>query len=225
MRHPKTDDEYRQYIQTRVTVNESGCWLYRGSLGPLGYAQVYRDGRRWMAHRLTYTLWRGEIPEGMQVCHSCDVRHCLNPDHLWLGTNLQNQLDSIAKRRHANLTKTHCPNGHEYTPENTRLRDGVKRECKTCNRIRLRRRAGWPESELLRPVIGTGKKPVNAPWKRIRRIGRKAKTHCKHGHPLSGDNLYITPGDGRRQCRICRNEGQRRLYQGRQNVRRTEGVV
>ena len=79
----------------------TGCWLWEVSCRPNGYGQFAPDGsgRPVHAHRAAYELLVGTIPEGMQVCHRCDVRSCVNPDHLFLGTQKDNVDDMRAKGR------------------------------------------------------------------------------------------------------------------------------
>lgn len=79
----------------------SGCWLWTGTVDRDGYGRVGVSGKSVEAHRAMYELEVGEIIEGMHVCHSCDVRCCVNPEHLWLGTNQQNNADKISKGRQA----------------------------------------------------------------------------------------------------------------------------
>jgi len=88
------------------------------------------------AHRAAWEMYRGQIPQGACVLHRCDVRSCVNPDHLWLGSKGENNKDMAAKgrARNANMRKTHCPAGHEYTPENTKV-SGSNRHCKICRHI------------------------------------------------------------------------------------------
>jgi len=78
----------------------SGCWLWTGGWTDLDYGVVPRiDGER-VAHRISWRLHRGPIPDGMKVLHRCDVRACANPDHLFLGTQMDNIADMVAKGRH-----------------------------------------------------------------------------------------------------------------------------
>ena len=79
----------------------SGCWLWMGATDKDGYGGFW-DGRKTRrAHRASWELANGEIPEGLCVLHSCDVRSCVNPAHLWLGTNQENTADRDAKGRQA----------------------------------------------------------------------------------------------------------------------------
>ena len=114
---------------------ENGCLLWTASKNNQGYGQFSNGwGKTITAHRFAYQLAKGPIPAGMVVCHSCDNPACCNPDHLWLGTRSENQLDMVAKNRDVNTRKTHCSRGHEFNEKNTlRLKDG--RHCRPCNVI------------------------------------------------------------------------------------------
>jgi hypothetical protein len=114
----------------------SGCWLWTGATGGTsGYGKFYdtQTRRNLWAHRASWVLHCGPIPDGMLVLHKCDVRVCVNPDHLFLGTYVDNVADMIAKGRDRNYKRqqTHCKFGHELTQENMyRHRD--RRRCKIC---------------------------------------------------------------------------------------------
>lgn len=82
----------------------SGCWLWTGTLSPKGYGNIGlggRGGKHSGAHRVSWELHYGPIPEGLFVLHRCDVPACVNPEHLWLGTNRDNIDDMMAKGRSA----------------------------------------------------------------------------------------------------------------------------
>lgn len=78
---------------------ETGCWEWNRAMSGTGYGQKWYSGKAWNVHRLSWTIYNGAIPEGLYVCHSCDNRKCMNPGHLWVGTQGDNLRDMYAKGR------------------------------------------------------------------------------------------------------------------------------
>ncbi|MFL5911455.1 MAG: HNH endonuclease signature motif containing protein, partial [Gaiellaceae bacterium] len=119
-----------------VVDEATGCWLWTGTKHGHGYG-IIKHGpaasrRSLRAHRVAYELFVGPIPEGLELDHLCRVRHCVNPAHLEPVTTRENLLrGETLTARHA--AKTHCDNGHEYTPENTRVSARGWRDCRTCS--------------------------------------------------------------------------------------------
>lgn len=79
-------------------VKSDGCWEWAGATNSSGYGSY---GMR-LAHRVAFELYKSQIPDGASVCHTCDNRKCVNPDHLWLGSRKDNMRDCIQKGRFSN---------------------------------------------------------------------------------------------------------------------------
>lgn len=121
----------------------TGCWLWSASVDRCGYGRIgvgsRKDGSRTngLAHVVAFELFSGPVPEGKQLDHLCRVRCCVNPAHLEPVTWQENLRRGISQKE-LGARVTHCPQGHEYTPENTRLcRKGggrYTRGCRICGR-------------------------------------------------------------------------------------------
>jgi len=114
----------------------SDCFLWTGRVGSHGYGAVDRER---LAHRVAWEELRGPIPAGLIVHHNCGDKLCVNIEHLRCITHAEHNAihDNAASWHERQRSKTHCPQGHEYTAENTMVKRG-KRHCRTCERARYR---------------------------------------------------------------------------------------
>ena len=131
-------------LASKITIHpETDCWIWKGAKNNFGYGVIYADGKTKKATRVTYEKLRGPIPDGLVLDHflypgACVGPGCVNPNHLVPTTRSANAGRTAWARR------THCPKGHEYTPENTIIEDthrgrGKGRRCKKCHYERIAR--------------------------------------------------------------------------------------
>jgi len=90
----------RARFEGNYKVAAGGCWEWAKCRDQNGYGRIQHDGRSQVAHRIAWELWVGPIPEGKCILHKCDNPSCINPDHLFVGTQLDNIADMNAKGRH-----------------------------------------------------------------------------------------------------------------------------
>lgn len=137
--HVKTDDE--RFWEKVDKSPASGCWNWMAALNNQGYGQFSIKSRHVYAHRWSYCLANDVEPEsiaGKVICHHCDNPRCVNPEHLFLGTQSDNGVDMMRKGRGGGQFKkqTHCNRGHEFTGDNLIVRSSGTRICRECQRQR-----------------------------------------------------------------------------------------
>lgn len=100
----RTADQVRAEIESRVDKTAGGCWLWNGFIYPNGYGQLkwkYQGRSDFNAHRISYRIYKGEVPKGLEIDHLCRVRRCVNPDHLEAVTHQVNIIRGYLARKAA----------------------------------------------------------------------------------------------------------------------------
>lgn len=182
-------------IFSHITVKNMGyktpCWLYtqtNGVIKPTQYCHFSIKRIGYLLHRLMYTLFVGTAEPHLQCDHLCRMRACCNPSHIEVVTVLENNLRGTGIVA-LNAVKTHCPQGHEYIPENMlNGHPSAGRVCKLCMREhnkKKRRKQGMQD--------------------------KYNRTTCYKGHPYTPENTF-RKSNGSRGCRICKRAYDNDLY-------------
>lgn len=101
MNNLSLEDRFMKYVQK--SDDPDGCWEWIGCKNSDGYGSFKINNKTYSSHRVSYALFIGDIPDRMLVCHSCDNPNCVNPAHLWLGTNKDNVTDMYNKGRQSHV--------------------------------------------------------------------------------------------------------------------------
>ncbi len=141
-------------FEGKYVIAVTGCWEWTARKDQNGYGLFWDGNRSSRAHRVSYEMHVGKIPDGLVIDHLCRVRSCVNPAHLEPVTNRENLMRGQTLTA-VNAGKTHCPRGHEYTEENTLIRNNWRygtseRICRPCRAEVQRgyraRKTGSPDS-------------------------------------------------------------------------------
>lgn len=106
-----TEQDFWKHVNKR---NADECWIWTGRLTDCGYGRVGYHRKQWKAHRLAWALTYGSIENGMGVLHKCDNPPCCNPNHLFIGTQIDNMADSARKGRHPRNATHYLPSGDRH---------------------------------------------------------------------------------------------------------------
>lgn len=126
----------RERFEAKVQRGDTpdACWLWTAFLPACGYGRFYVNGKLHLAHRISYEMFVGPIPEGLCLDHLCRVRNCVNPRHLEPVTHQENVRRGEAGLNYA--SKTECPKGHPYSGKNLVVLKNGQRRCKACHSAR-----------------------------------------------------------------------------------------
>ena len=132
----------------------TGCWIWTGAVKELGYGVIglgTREQGTAKAHRVAYTLYKGQIPSGMNVLHDCDNPSCVNPSHLYAGTLSDNMIDCVKRKR-------------QYKPDNRGEKSTTRKlSVEQVNVIRSKQKTG----RAYAAEFGVSKSTVFAIWRGV----------------------------------------------------------
>ena len=183
------------------------CWPWLGAKTKQGYGSFSACSRNKRAHRIAWSLGNGQsIPDSLMACHTCDNPSCVNPAHLWLGTNADNMADCRDKNRIGgpvadNISKTHCKFGHALAGDNVHWKKQANnrfwRGCRICERQYQRdayaREAAARKVKLVeqdRHVAAVGKSTITAAVRE-----RLCRIAASGAQPGRNRNMMLTPDD------------------------------
>jgi len=201
------------------------CWLWTGHLDDHGYGLIYTDRdhrpRMMRTHRVSWEMHVGLIPVGLFVCHICDVRTCVRPDHLFLGTAADNQRDMAQKGRAARGAASGSHTHPERIPRGE-TQPASKLTDRAVVLIRSQRAAGDSWYTIARAMgisVQTARRAgLGVSWAHvtdgIQPSGQFPFATCKHGHAWDAENTAFDRR-GHRVCRACKRRVSKEQYERR----------
>ncbi len=118
------------------------CWLWTAYINKFGYGVIGTyDKKTALAHRVSFELTKGPIPEGLEINHLCEVKNCINPDHLEAITRAEHILKTDFQGGKYQKNKTHCVNGHSFQETDVYITKEGHRKCRACGRAADKRRS------------------------------------------------------------------------------------
>jgi len=153
-------ESMRERFESRISF-DGACWEWTGSISKGGYGQfAYGHEDKRGAHRVAWMLSVGPIPSGMAICHTCDNRRCVRPDHLWIGTIEDNIADMDRKGR-----RNSSPRHRGETTPKAKLTESLVRHIRNC-------RSAGMTCQSISELIGVNESTVNRignrkTWKHI----------------------------------------------------------
>jgi len=168
-----------------IRVNSvSGCWEWGGNKGRLGYGLFNVNKMQRFAHRVSFSIFSGDIKDDYVIDHKCKNTSCVNPEHIRQVTQSVNSLENSDSPCAKNKVKEFCANGHRFTEENT-INSKTGRRCAACIKI---------NNDKKNKLINKGR---GLPGLR---------THCPSGHEYTKENTYVYKKKNQRLCRECRKK-------------------
>lgn len=131
------DDKIIARFEAKIKLGKNGCWEWKSATAYYKYGNFWFGSKLIKAHRFSYSYYLNETIENKIICHHCDNSSCVNPFHLFEGTQSDNIRDCVNKNRlnSHNTNKTHCIRGHKLSGKNLYLYKN-KRICKACSKMR-----------------------------------------------------------------------------------------
>lgn len=204
---------YPRFWSKVKVLKKNQCWEWSSYIAPNGYGFMSVNNKPKTAHRIAYEYANGEIPKGLWIDHKCRNRKCVNPNHLRAVTPKINAIENSVSTAAINAKKTHCPSGHEYSEDNTKIKFNHRlgrpqRRCKVCEKFRKRRQRA-DKSYVLRRIRSKAAYLSNkygGKWKydgvatwycddKKRSVSRTANM-LYDGNDNYGDTDYYLYGDG-----------------------------